>query len=416
MMMRGRRGNTLVVVLAITLLLASQIYIVNVLSSGNFRQVEKVNSHVRAIYVGESALSKMIARLKGDSWAKRWFAAGPLEESNLPMAGGTYNSYAATVPTADGSKQADFWVRAKYEGSVVAMFSRVKYVDDTLDFHAQVYPSFFTFLPPEGGPPTAGSTTKTTIDNNIATQQGNKGRARELVEKIRGKKDFVGVGAELGLPGADAAVDVTLLPGSDKQVPQSARLADVDASLSAGLPALPALPGLIQGIVGAALGLASTLLGAGPIQQAAPDRPAQEFLGTLQDLMTRNGVPVPATGMELVMEPFYKNPDDAIKKWQEAQGYNVNNVNSKQYIEQVKKASEVAKQLLENEGPAQNGRKVVNALLDWCRQHRLNILNTGKKIRDDDPNKMDPGPKFDPSSYHTAFEAYAKFFKANIQN
>lgn len=404
MMFRGRRGNTLVVVLAISLLLASQIYIMNVLSTGNFRNVERVNARVRAIYVGESALSKMIARLKGASWSQRWFAAAPLEESNVPMAGGTYDSYAATVATADGSKQAEFWVRARYEGTVVPMFMRVKYVDDTLDFTAQVYPSFFTFPRPESGPPTAGTRTRTDIDNDIEAQRNNKPRARDFAEKIRGKRDFGSVAVELGLPGGGAAVDVTLIPGSTTVVPQSGRIAEVDASITAGLPLLPILADLNAT-------LAASLTGA---TDTAPERPAKEFLQTFQELLTRNGVPVPASGMEIAMGPFYKNPNDAINKWDEANGYNVQSVNSNQYIEQVKKAAEVAKLLLENEGPAQQGRKVVNALLDWCRGHRLAVLQTGRRVREDDPEKMDPGPQFDSSSYKTAFEAYAKFFKANL--
>lgn len=403
MMFRGRRGNTLVVVLAITLLLASQIYIVNMLSSGNFRHVERVNARVRAIYVGESALSKMIGRLKADSWARRWFAAGPVEESNIPMAGGTYDSWAADVSTGDGSKVAEFWVRARYEGTVVPMFSRVRYVDDTLDFTAQVYPSFFTFLPPDSGPPVTGTRTRDDINGWISTQRDNKPRARDFVEKIRGKRDFVSVSVDLGLPGGGAAVDVTLLPGAGTPVPQSGRLAEVDANITSGLPALPILTDLSTTL---AASLSSTT--------GLPERPAKEFLATFQELLTRSGVPVPATGTETVMDPFYKSPGDAISKWNQANGYVVNTVNSNQYIEQVKMAAEVAKLLIENEGPAQQGRTVVNSLLEWCRQHRMAILQSGRRVRDDDPDKMDPGPQFDSSSYKTAFEAYAVFFKANL--
>ena len=73
--MIARHGNTLVIVLGLALLLAVQITIVNTLSMGGFRHLNKVNAHVRAITVGESAFARILARIKGAAWEARWFAA-----------------------------------------------------------------------------------------------------------------------------------------------------------------------------------------------------------------------------------------------------------------------------------------------------------------------------------------------------
>src|SRR5579862_5609788 len=91
-----RSGSALVIALAIGLLLAVQIYIVMVYSSGGYRHTEKVNGHLRAIFVGESALSQLVARMRSAPWEQRWFAGGPVQTS-LFVGGGTCLSYVATA-------------------------------------------------------------------------------------------------------------------------------------------------------------------------------------------------------------------------------------------------------------------------------------------------------------------------------
>ena len=76
----SREGSALVIVLAIAFLLATQVYILMVFTSGGFRHTEKANAHVRAIYIGESAFSRITARLKGAAWEDRWFQGGAVTE------------------------------------------------------------------------------------------------------------------------------------------------------------------------------------------------------------------------------------------------------------------------------------------------------------------------------------------------
>lgn len=208
----SRRGNTLVVVLALTLLMASQIYIVNTLSMGNFRHVGKVNAHVRAIYVGESAFARMLARMKAAPWESRWFATAPQAEDAVPFGGGTYASYVATVPGE--TKQADVWIQARYEGSVAVMFWRVRFVDDTLDFYAQVYPTFFTFLPPDTAAPTGGpNPTTTMIVDMIEQQQSNEAPALAALETLSGQLQFDQIAQTLQIPLQGTPLDTLTPPG-----------------------------------------------------------------------------------------------------------------------------------------------------------------------------------------------------------
>src|SRR5437868_15045683 len=125
--MIARHGNTLVIVLGLALLLAVQITIVNTLSMGGFRHLNRVNAHVRAIAVGESAFARILARIKAAPWEQRWFATAPKAEASVPLLGGSYASYISTV--ASPEKQADVWIQARFEGSVAVMFWRVRYVD-----------------------------------------------------------------------------------------------------------------------------------------------------------------------------------------------------------------------------------------------------------------------------------------------
>lgn len=234
-----RKGSTLVVVLGLALLLASQIYIVGTLTSGGMRHLNKVNAHVRAISVGESAFSRMVARLKSAAWERRWFADGAKSEASVPLVGGTYSSFICTVPGPE--KQADVWIQAHYEGAVAVMFWRVRYVDDTLDFYAQVYPTFFTFLPPDTAAPTGGpNPTTTLVVDLIEKQRTNNGPAIDLIGRLAGDRTFGDVARTLDIPVRGTPVDVSA-PPDGPPLPNSEILGEIDRDLS-GLPAAPADP------------------------------------------------------------------------------------------------------------------------------------------------------------------------------
>lgn len=202
MAMKGRRGNALMLVLGIALLLGIQIYIVQTLTMGGFRHVEKVNAHMRSIYVGESAFSRVLARLKADRWENRWFKAAVAREFNEPVSGGTYSTVVRDVnPAVPNQKLVDVWIEARYEGSMSQMYYRVVYVDDTLDFTAQVYPRFFTFLEADQPNPFSGATdpAATLVQGWINTQELNEAAAIQALEGVKGTCNLTGAGGSLGI-------------------------------------------------------------------------------------------------------------------------------------------------------------------------------------------------------------------------
>ena len=91
---------------------------------GRFRRVEKVNAHIRAIYVGESAFSDVVARLKAAKWEDRWFKGLPVQDTNVSLAGGSYSDVIADVAGVP-DKMVDVWIEAHYDQAISVMYYRI---------------------------------------------------------------------------------------------------------------------------------------------------------------------------------------------------------------------------------------------------------------------------------------------------
>lgn len=225
-------------ILGIALLLGIQVYIVQTFTMGSFRHVEKVNAHVRAIYVGESAFSRIAARLKAGRWEDRWFSGAPASENNVGLAGGTYSSIVAEVapPTA---KEVDVWIEAHYDQSVSLMYYRVAFVDDTLDFTAQVIPRFFTFLHPEDPNPFTGTLPPAVqwVKNKIQEQKDNEDGAIRAIDSLKGTCTLTQAGTTLGLTFPAPPLDgAALLDGTAQDA------CTYQNGVNAGLAGLPPPP------------------------------------------------------------------------------------------------------------------------------------------------------------------------------
>lgn len=234
------------IVLAIALLLASNIYILMVFSSGSFRHTEKTMNHVRAVYIGESAFARVLARLKSAAWKDRWFKDGPVEERDVALADGTYSSYVGTSddPT---QKLVNVWIQARQETSLAVMYWRVMYSDDTLDFNSQVYPRFFTFLSPDDPTPfDAGlAPSLVFVQNMMDRQRGNETNARALLTELEGIRDFPGIATRLRLPSpADRVTDVTrpLVGAPIAQANILTQIVNSVGGLAMSLPLVGSLP------------------------------------------------------------------------------------------------------------------------------------------------------------------------------
>lgn len=247
--MGPRAGNTLVIVLAIALLLAAQLAILFSFSSSGFRHVEKSNAHIRAISLGESAFSAVLGRLKSAAWKDRWFRDAPFSEQNVALLGGHYTAYVAGAADDPARKLVDVWIESRFETSLAAMYWQVLYVDDTLDFTAQVYPRFFTHLDADDPTPFNGAPGPATTfaRDQMEKQRRNRDRARAKAKELDGIPGFPGVVTALSIPGPAGQGRDTLdrfggpdIAGPDYITQARGALPPLPGALAP--PSVPALP------------------------------------------------------------------------------------------------------------------------------------------------------------------------------
>lgn len=301
---RRRHGNALILVLGIALLLAIQIYVIQTLTVGSFRHVEKVNALIRAIYVGEAAFSQILAKVKADKWENRWFKGLPdgAREYGQTVAGGTYSSVVVDVAVPPGStdKMVDVWLESRYEGSTQLMYYRVLYTDDTLDFTAQVYPRFFTFLEANDPNPFTGALAPATahIQDLINQQTNNEAAAIAAINGVRTTCNLAGVTSSLGVTPLGPPLDTLTPPGG----------APID------------LCGYVTGTLGTLTGMVPPPVAAAlPSIPPAPPPPG-DFTQVVNAAFVANGYgPLPTTPSGKVSATpnavLFADPDEADGQW-----------------------------------------------------------------------------------------------------
>ena len=314
-----RRGNTLVIILAVALLLAVQIYIIHVFTSFGFRHVERTNAHIRAIATAESVFSRVVARLKGAPWAERWFKDGPVLEKDVTLGRATYSSYLATVPHPI-QKLADLWVEARYEGAIVPMFWRLRYLDEGLDLYAQIQPQFFTFVPSSVPPPISNAgigPITTVVEGMINEQTRNRPQAIDASTSLVGTPSLGGVLVALGLNPDPGIQDETFPLGGAAPRDQSGYQTDVKAATEVTGPiASPPPPNLTS---------PQTSL----IEQYP--NPSQMPV-VVTNIFTQNGLGDPS----VPTTANFKDPVKALQAWTQA-ATELANGRSRQMLEQIGK-------------------------------------------------------------------------------
>jgi hypothetical protein len=414
--MLDRRGNVLVVVLALTLLLAAQIVIVNTFSVGGFRHLNKVNAHVRAIYIGESAFARMLARIKGAPWEARWFAAAPKADASVPLLGGSYSSFVSTV--ASPEKQADVWIQARFEGAVAVMFWRVRYVDDTLDFFAQVYPTFFTFLPPDSTAPTGGPNPTTTMIVDMIDKQRTNGRpALDKLDRIRGARDFPTIARELDVPLRGVPLD-TLSPPGAAPLPQDQYLGDIDRDLG-GLPPVPAEPAPpsppappepdppVGGISGPP--------GPGPQTALGRQYPSPTNMTDVIRAILGQTASTPPMDPDLPTSTHFADPEEARRQWQLACAQFIFSWENDAIAKSIDHTTSFVSQMVARNTPA-DPRPECTAAADALIGYFADITTArSQKLNrppPPDPASVNPSPG-DAAGYARALTAYKDWWLAN---
>ena len=248
-----RQGAALPVTMGLLLILAVFGSVLRLLTHGAYREVESVNSHLRAIAVGEVGFSSIVARLCAAPWSQRWFAQAPEIKLDVSAADGTYSYLIRDTPEpavyddpliqySFGSRnQADFLVKATYGRSTVVMFWRLTVPEYSLENLAVVIPTYFTFESESITPtPASVDTLSAQINGTISSRAVNTPGFSGLVGPLRNATTVGEVADALGFdPGKRALDGIPSPDGSGVFTPNPPKLQGSRSSQIAALPLPP---------------------------------------------------------------------------------------------------------------------------------------------------------------------------------
>lgn len=237
---RDRGANVLVLALGLSVLIACELYIVNAYSSGNLHQTARSTARLHAVYVGESAFGRILARLRQTSWKGRWFAERPEDQVDVPLCGGHADWYVADARDAD--RRADVWIRARFDGASVTMYWRIHHREDRLDLRGGIRPEFFTFLPDTSPRPVAGASDaafRSATDLMIESQR-RRPAAVTMARAAATTTDFAGLARVLRLSPPAVVPDALAGLGDGAVRPQGAYLSAIATELPPAMPDPPA--------------------------------------------------------------------------------------------------------------------------------------------------------------------------------
>jgi len=253
-------GSTLLaVVVALLLLMAVFGILVHRLSQSAYRELEVVDSHLKALAVGEGGFSEIVARLSAVSWSKRWFKERPEFRSGVLAAGGIYNSLISDTPrpvplidplrrrTLSCPNQADLLIEAVYGHSTVLMFWRLTVPEDSLDPILRVIPGFFTFVPaaaplaPDALDPLSGR-----VNTFIQTREENSPAFEGQRPQLSATATAAQIGSILDFTPTRPVVDGVSPPEGGAEVPNRVRTGNPEAQrvpvvvVPSSAPSMPA--------------------------------------------------------------------------------------------------------------------------------------------------------------------------------
>ena len=250
-----RAGTVIVIVLGLIMVLAAFGAILKGLSASANREVDIVSDQTRAIGIGESVFSEVVARLTVTPWSARWFRTGADIQLDQSVPGGYY-SYVlqnspppppdpAAPPGEPPPQQADLLVRASFDRSTIVMFWRLTVPRETIDSVNRIIPSFFSHLPTSTpADPSELGAIGVQVGNWLRQREDNKPRLGQLRPSLMTAPGANGVAGLLG--GTPTAVDeVAATPGAPAR-PNPPYIAATRVKLT--LPALPAPPPYSAGL------------------------------------------------------------------------------------------------------------------------------------------------------------------------
>ncbi len=209
----SRHGMAVFLVIGLVLVLLALGLVLRTLSGSAYREVDTLQSHLRAVSVGEAMFGEISARLNATPWQDRWFRGTAEMQADVPIAGGSCSYVLQEViepplPTnpvqrmlAAGVHHADLLVRARYERSEVVMCWRLTCAEDSIDPVARVIPAIYSFAPEDTpiGPRISGPVIDL-IENSIRKRDQNRPTADSLAGPIRNASDPNSIAGLIGKP------------------------------------------------------------------------------------------------------------------------------------------------------------------------------------------------------------------------
>lgn len=216
-----RRGQTLFILFAATLLVAAQIYLLTITTSNSFRRADKVKAQLEAHFVAQSGYGRITARLLSLPWDQRWFKTSPALEEEVAIGSGKYSSLVETV--ADPDRQlADIWIRGMVDSTKVLMFWRVEYVKEGFDLEPRLQLSFFTYLPSTNDLPSASENAlRNEVQSMMEKRRQNEGPALTMLASLSGMGRLDQITNALNIPSSGPILDeLTPVGGGGGTTPQ----------------------------------------------------------------------------------------------------------------------------------------------------------------------------------------------------
>lgn len=190
-------GFFLPIVLLTGLCIAILVFTVMNLSRNYRSQVNHSNKHQLVFQIAYSAYSKMLSECYSSGWENRSFKDSPHIESNVDLFGGRYDLLVHNTPGKD--KNADLYIRVKFDDLTKLYFWRIEFNTDMLDLTRPFKSLWFSDIAVSNFPTAVSYPYAAEVDRLLGLRSDNRQSAaqkaatidsiadvREIVEKLGG--------------------------------------------------------------------------------------------------------------------------------------------------------------------------------------------------------------------------------------
>lgn len=236
----SRRAIILPIALAVLAILAVMAFAVHILRQHNYRGLNWLEEHMRAIAAAEACYTRVLSRLQSGPWEDRWFKDG------IKSGTGTWERDSYEFLIGDGKKPwvAELLVWGHAGRAEVAMYWRLRGDPFTLSPYRQVHTEFFTHLEPIRNRPSGGlGPVSLAIDQALSARDANapwQQAIRDVIHGPGGPQDplaALGVSAD---PDLVSRIPPPVPAGASRSIPPgTGAAAALPPPETSGFPLLP---------------------------------------------------------------------------------------------------------------------------------------------------------------------------------